>query len=94
MRRAFVRDRMSHSHPQFTFAFRTADGRTVEFTDRPGMSGFEEGATVRVRYDPDRPDRRAAIAGPDTWGPVYVRLLMCVPLAMFSSVALLALALG
>ncbi|MFE1297381.1 DUF3592 domain-containing protein [Streptomyces sp. NPDC058731] len=85
---------MSYSHPQFTFAFRTADGRIVEFTDRPGLFWFEEGAPVRVCYDPARPGRRATVAGPDTWGPVYVQLLLCVPPAMISAAALLALTLG
>ncbi|MEV5984523.1 DUF3592 domain-containing protein [Streptomyces sp. NPDC052051] len=84
----------SPSHPEFVFAFRTPDGVTVEFKDRPGAFGYEEGAPVRVCYDPARPRKRATIAGPDTWGPVYVRLLMCIPLGMFSFVGLYALALN
>ncbi|MCN9244469.1 DUF3592 domain-containing protein [Streptomyces sp. RY43-2] len=84
----------SQSHPQFVFAFRTPDGETVEFKDRPGAFGYEVGAPVRVCYDPARPRKRATIAGPDTWGPVYVRLLMCIPLAGFSFVTLYSLALN
>jgi hypothetical protein len=90
--RAFIRDGRNYSHPQFTFVFRTPEGETIEFKDRPGVFGYEEGAPVRVCYDPARPRKRATIAGPDTWGPIYVRLLFCVPLAMFSFVGLYALA--
>lgn len=79
---------------EFTFAFRTREGETTEFKDRPGAFGYEEGAPVRVCYDPARPHKRATIAGPDTWGPVYVRLLACLPLALISFVTLYALALN
>jgi len=82
-----------NSRTEFTFAFRTPEGETVEFKDRPGMFGYEEGAPVRVCYDPARPGKRATIAGPDTWGPVYVRLLACFPLALMGFVALYSLAL-
>ncbi|GLX02757.1 DUF3592 domain-containing protein [Microtetraspora sp. NBRC 16547] len=92
-RRAYRRDGRSYSHPEFTFAFRTPDGELVEFKDRPGAFGYEEGASVRVCYDPARPRKRATIAGPDTWGPVYVRLLFCVPLGILSFVPLYSLAL-
>ena len=81
------------SHYEYIFAFRTPDGETVEFKDRPGAFGYEVGAPVRVCYDPARPRKRATIAGPDTWGPVYTRLLMCIPLAMFAFVGLYSLAL-
>ncbi|MFD2762545.1 DUF3592 domain-containing protein [Micromonospora eburnea] len=83
---------MGNSHPEFTFAFRTADGETVEFKDRPGAFGYEEGAPVRVCYDAARPHKRATIAGPDTWGPVYVRLLVALPMGLVSYVALVTLA--
>ncbi|MEU0191622.1 DUF3592 domain-containing protein [Streptomyces afghaniensis] len=79
-------------HPQFTFAFRTPDGETVELRDRPGAFGYEQGVPVRVCCDPARPRKRATIAGPDTWGPVYVRLLIGLPLGLMSYVALRTLA--
>jgi hypothetical protein len=82
------------SRTEFTFAFRTPEGETVEFKDRPGAFGYEEGAPVRVCYDPARPGKRATIAGPDTWGPVYVRLLACFPLGLISFATLYALALN
>ncbi|OIJ85408.1 DUF3592 domain-containing protein [Streptomyces colonosanans] len=81
------------SRTEFTFAFRTPEGETVEFKDRPGAFGYEEGAPVRVCYDPARPHKRATIAGPDTWGPVYTRILFCVPLGMISFVMLYGMAL-
>ncbi|WP_236240192.1 DUF3592 domain-containing protein [Streptomyces sp. CC228A] len=84
VRRSYHRDGRTYNHPEFTFAFRTPDGETVEFKDRPGAFGYEEGAPVRVCYDPARPRKRATIAGPDTWGPVYVRILICVPLLLLS----------
>ncbi|WP_175439286.1 DUF3592 domain-containing protein [Streptomyces exfoliatus] len=80
------------SHPQFTFAFRTPDGELVEFKDRPGAFGYGEGEPVRVCYDPARPRKRATIAGPDTWGPVYVRLFVGLPLGLVSYLALISLA--
>ena len=82
------------SYYEFVFAFRTSDGETVEFKDRPGAFGYEEGAPVRVCYDPARPRKRATVAGPDTWGPVYVRLLVCLPLGLVACGALYALALN
>ena len=83
-----------NSRTEFTFAFRTPEGETVEFKDRPGAFGYEEGAPVRVCYDPARPHKRATIAGPDTWGPVYVRLLACFPPALIGLVTLYSLALN
>jgi hypothetical protein len=81
------------SRYEFVFAFRTPEGKTIEFKDRPGAFGYEEGAPVRVCYDRARPRKRATIAGPDTWGPVYVRLLACLPLGMFAFVGLFGMAL-
>jgi hypothetical protein len=72
--------------------FRTPDGETVEFRDRPGAFGYEQGEAVRVCHDPARPRKRATIAGPDTWGPVYVRHLIGLPLGLMSYVALRTLA--
>ncbi|MFJ8582960.1 DUF3592 domain-containing protein [Micromonospora sp. NPDC093277] len=83
---------IGNSRTEFTFAFRTSAGETVEFKDRPGAFGYEEGAAVRVCYDPARPHKRATIAGPDTWGPVYVRLFVALPMALVSYVALTTLA--
>ncbi len=54
VRRSYHRDGRTYNHPEFTFAFRTPDGETVEFKDRPGAFGYEEGAPVRVCYDPAR----------------------------------------
>ncbi|MFI6699755.1 DUF3592 domain-containing protein [Streptomyces sp. NPDC050509] len=80
------------SHPEFVFAFRTEDGTAVEFKDRPGMFGHEVGAPVRVSYDPRSPHKRATIAGPGNWGPVYVPALICLGTALFALVPLLAVA--
>ncbi|MFE3737611.1 DUF3592 domain-containing protein [Streptomyces sp. NPDC059134] len=80
------------SHPEFVFAFRTEDGTAVEFKDRPGMFGHEVGAPVRVSYDPRSPHRRATIAGPGAWGPVYVPALICLGTALFALAPLLAVA--
>lgn len=80
------------SHAEFVFAFRTEDGTPVEFKDRPGMSGHEVGAPVRVSYDPKAPGRRATIAGPGNWGPLYVPALACLGTLPFILVPLLAIA--
>ncbi|MFJ7999922.1 DUF3592 domain-containing protein [Streptomyces sp. NPDC096310] len=82
----------SSSHPEFVFAFRTEDGTDVEFKDRPGMFGHQVGAPVRVSYDPRSPHKRATVAGPGTWGPVYVPALICLGTALFALVPLLAVA--
>ncbi|MFE2945002.1 DUF3592 domain-containing protein [Streptomyces sp. NPDC059255] len=82
----------SSSHPEFVFTFRTEDGTAVEFKDRPGMFGHEVGAPVRVSYDPRSPHKRATIAGPGAWGPVYVPALICLGTALFALVPLLAVA--
>ncbi|MGY1454504.1 DUF3592 domain-containing protein [Streptomyces sp. SS8] len=79
--------------PEFVFAFRTPDGETVEFRDRPGALGYEEGAPVGVRYDPARPRRRATVAGGGTWGPLYVPALVAAPTGLLAVVLLRALAL-
>lgn len=84
----------SSSRTEFTFAFRTPEGETVEFKDRPGAFGYEEGAPVRICYDPARPRKRATIAGPGIWGPVYTRLLFCFPLGLVGFVMLYSLALS
>ncbi|MGW2108397.1 DUF3592 domain-containing protein [Streptomyces sp. NPDC001948] len=58
---------------EYVFAFRTREGRDIEFTDHaPGPFGFEVGAPVRVSYDPADPARRATVAGPGAWGPVLM----------------------
>jgi hypothetical protein len=80
------------SHAEFVFAFRTEDGTPVEFKDRPGMSGHEVGAPVRVTYDPKAPGKRATVAGPGNWGPVYVPALVCLGTAFFALFPLLAVA--
>ncbi|MGW1841262.1 DUF3592 domain-containing protein [Streptomyces sp. NPDC001966] len=58
---------------EYVFAFRTREGRDIEFTDHaPGPFGFEVGAPVRVSYDPADPAKRATVAGPGAWGPVLM----------------------
>ncbi|MFF4082218.1 DUF3592 domain-containing protein [Streptomyces sp. NPDC001777] len=75
---------------EYVFAFRTRDGRDVEFTDRaPGPFGFEVGAPVRVSYDPADPERRATVAGPGAWGPVLMPAVFTLVLGAFA-VGLLA----
>ncbi|MFF8712146.1 DUF3592 domain-containing protein [Streptomyces sp. NPDC015184] len=75
---------------EYVFAFRTRDGRDVEFTDHaPGPFGFEVGAPVRVSYDPADPERRATVAGPGAWGPVLMPAVFTLVLGVFA-VGLLA----
>ncbi|MFJ6010654.1 DUF3592 domain-containing protein [Streptomyces sp. NPDC092952] len=75
---------------EYVFAFRTRDGRDIEFTDHaPGPFGFEVGAPVRVSYDPADPERRATVAGPGAWGPVLMPALFTGVLGVFA-VGLLA----
>ncbi|MFB6816715.1 DUF3592 domain-containing protein [Streptomyces sp. NPDC056347] len=75
---------------EYVFAFRTRDGRDIEFTDHaPGPFGFEVGAAVRVSYDPADPARRATVAGPGAWGPVLMPALFTGVLGAFA-VGLLA----
>lgn len=75
---------------EYVFAFRTRDGRDVEFTDHaPGPFGFEVGAPVRVSYDPADPERRATVAGPGAWGPVLMPAVFTLVLGAFA-VGLLA----
>ncbi|MFF3394188.1 DUF3592 domain-containing protein [Streptomyces sp. NPDC002669] len=75
---------------EYVFAFRTRDGRDVEFTDRaPGPFGFEVGAPVRVSYDPADPEHRATVAGPGAWGPVLMPAVFTLVLGAFA-VGLLA----
>ncbi|MER5742157.1 DUF3592 domain-containing protein [Streptomyces sp. NPDC002225] len=70
---------------EYVFAFRTRDGRDIEFTDHaPGPFGFEVGAPVRVSYDPADPGRRATVAGPGAWGPVLMPALFTVVLGVFA----------
>ncbi|GHH77408.1 hypothetical protein GCM10018793_25410 [Streptomyces sulfonofaciens] len=57
------------------FAFRTADGETVEFEDLAGWS-MAKGTVVTVAYDPRDPARTATIAGRGNWSPV----LQCLAL--------------
>ncbi|MFF2007971.1 DUF3592 domain-containing protein [Streptomyces sp. NPDC058195] len=75
---------------EYVFAFRTGDGRDIEFTDHaPGPFGFEAGAPVRVSYDPADPARRATVAGPGAWGPLLMPALFTGVLGAFA-VGLLA----
>ncbi|MFF9684966.1 DUF3592 domain-containing protein [Streptomyces sp. NPDC014623] len=77
----------------YVFAFRTPDGREVEFTDHaPGPFGFEVGAPVRVSFDPSAPDRRVTVAGPGAWGPVLMPAVFAGVLGLFSLGLLIACA--
>ncbi|CAL9511923.1 hypothetical protein SUDANB106_03678 [Streptomyces sp. enrichment culture] len=53
----------------YHFAFRTPDGRPVEFEEY--VSGVRVGDRVPVRYDPARPGR-ATVAGPGRLPPVVM----------------------
>ncbi|MFE3906036.1 hypothetical protein ACFXPY_38745, partial [Streptomyces sp. NPDC059153] len=59
----------SSSRTEFTFAFCTPEGETVEFKDRPGAFGYEEGAPVGFCVVTARPRQRAPLAGAGTGGP-------------------------
>ncbi|MFF2327881.1 MULTISPECIES: DUF3592 domain-containing protein [unclassified Streptomyces] len=75
---------------EYVFAFRTRDGRDIEFTDHaPGPFGFEVGAPVRISYDPAAPSKHATVAGPGAWGPVLMPAVFTVVPAVFA-VGLLA----
>lgn len=75
---------------EYVFAFRTRDGRDIEFTDHaPGPFGLEVGAPVRVSYDPADPAKQATVAGPGAWGPVVMPAVFAVVLGVFA-VGLLA----
>ncbi|SCF74817.1 DUF3592 domain-containing protein [Streptomyces sp. Ncost-T10-10d] len=70
---------------EYVFAFRTRDGRDIEFTDHaPGPFGFEVGAPVRVSYDPAAPSKHATVAGPRAWGPVVMPAVFAVVLGLFA----------
>ncbi|MDF6044568.1 DUF3592 domain-containing protein [Streptomyces sp. JH14] len=70
---------------EYVFAFRTLDGREVEFVDHaPGPFGLEVGAPVRVTYDPAAPDKHATVAGPRAWGPVLMPAVFAAGLTVFS----------
>lgn len=70
---------------EYVYAFRTRDGRAVEFSDRaPGAFGFEPGAPVRVSYDPADPERRATVAGPGAWGPLVMPGVFAAVLGVFA----------
>ncbi|MFD7442911.1 DUF3592 domain-containing protein [Streptomyces sp. NPDC059909] len=77
---------MEHRYAtEYVFAFRTRDGRDVEFTDSaPGPFGFEVGAPIRVSYDPAAPDKRATVAGPGAWGPLLVPAAFAVGLGVLA----------
>ncbi|GGT52688.1 DUF3592 domain-containing protein [Streptomyces purpureus] len=67
-----VRIRRPHSDSdvrEYHFAFRTEDGRTVEFEDFTGWA-MRTGTAVTVTYDPAAPERTATIAGRGSWSPV------------------------
>ncbi|MEW1689144.1 DUF3592 domain-containing protein [Streptomyces sp. NPDC091265] len=70
---------------EYVFAFRTRDGRDIEFTDHaPGPFGFEVGAPVRVSYDPSAPGKRATVAGRGAWGPVVMPAVFAGVLGVFA----------
>ncbi|MFE4333351.1 MULTISPECIES: DUF3592 domain-containing protein [unclassified Streptomyces] len=70
---------------EYVFAFRTRDGRDIEFTDHaPGPFGFEVGAPVRVSYDPAAPSKHATVAGPGAWGPVVMPAVFAVVPGVFA----------
>ncbi|MGW2178873.1 DUF3592 domain-containing protein [Streptomyces sp. NPDC001732] len=78
---------------EYVFAFRTRDGRDIEFTDHaPGPFGFEVGAPVRVSYDPADPARRATVAGPGAWGPVLMPVVFTLVPGVFAVGLLLGFA--
>ncbi|MFF1836062.1 DUF3592 domain-containing protein [Streptomyces sp. NPDC058231] len=78
-------DRERSYATEYVFAFRTPDGRDVEFVDHaPGPFGFEVGAPVRVSYDPAAPERRATVAGPRAWGPVLMPAAFTAVLGVFA----------
>ncbi|GGV79958.1 hypothetical protein GCM10015535_17530 [Streptomyces gelaticus] len=78
---------------EYVFAFRTRDGREIEFTDHaPGPFGFEVGAPVRVSYDPADPARKATVAGPGAWGPVLMPAVFAIVLGAFAVGLLLGFA--
>lgn len=57
------------------FAFRTADGRPVEFEDLAGWS-MTKGTPVTVTYDPRDPEGTATVAGRGSWSPVLQSLAL------------------
>lgn len=57
------------------FAFRTADGRPVEFEDLAGWS-MTKGTPVAVTYDPRDPEGTATVAGRGSWSPVLQSLAL------------------
>ncbi|MET9919864.1 DUF3592 domain-containing protein [Streptomyces sp. NPDC006435] len=74
---------------EYVFAFRTRDGRDVEFTARaPGPFGFEVGAPIQVSYDPADPEHRVTIAGPEAWGPVLMPAVFTPMLGAFAGMLL------
>lgn len=78
---------------EYVFAFRTRDGREIEFTDHaPGPFGLEVGAPVRVSYDPSDPARHPTIAGRRAWGPVLMPAVFAVGLGVFAVGLLLGFA--
>ncbi|MGW5108487.1 DUF3592 domain-containing protein [Nocardia sp. NPDC004123] len=75
---------------EYVFAFRTRDGRDIEFTDHaPGPFGVAVGAPVRVSYDPADPAANSTVAGPGAWGPVVMPAVFALGLGVFA-VGLLA----
>ncbi|MFI6086022.1 DUF3592 domain-containing protein [Streptomyces sp. NPDC051217] len=54
---------------QHFFAFRTPDGRQIEFEDLASRS-VRVGDPVTVAYDPAAPERTATVAGRGHWSPV------------------------
>ncbi|HEY9367981.1 DUF3592 domain-containing protein [Streptomyces sp.] len=77
-RRVLERSGMDNSYAtEYVYAFRTPDGHEIRFTDpSPSAFGFEEGAPVRVSYDPAAPERNATIAGPGAWRALVIPAVM------------------
>ncbi|MEU8530231.1 DUF3592 domain-containing protein [Streptomyces sp. NPDC048629] len=79
-RRVQERSGMDNSYAtEYVYAFRTPDGREIRFTDpSPSAFGFEEGAPVRVSYDPAAPEKLATIAGPGAWRALVIPAVLAV----------------
>ncbi|MFG2331022.1 DUF3592 domain-containing protein [Streptomyces sp. NPDC048604] len=85
-RRVLERSGMDNSYAtEYVYAFRTPDGREISFTDpSPSAFGFEEGAPVRVSYDPAAPEKRATIAGPGAWRALVIPAVLAVVIGLMT----------
>lgn len=78
---------------EYVFAFRTREGREVEFVDHtPGPFGYEIGAPIAVTYDPSAPEKRATVAGRGAWGPLIMPAVFTGGLGFFSVLLLFGFA--